>query len=461
VSDPLIEALREALGVDGVRTGEDIPIRNRADFSGGTPTLPAALVLPRSIEEVSRALKLCNDHRRPVVPQGGMTGLAAGAHPAGDEIAISLERMAGVEEIDTASGTLTALAGTPLQLIQDAAEEAGFLLGIDLGARGTCTIGGNVATNAGGNQVMRYGMTRRNVLGLEVVLPDGRVLRSLNKMMKNNTGFDWPQLMIGSEGTLGIITRVVLALHPRPAAIEAALVAVTDTAMAISLLRDIERRLPGGLLVFEAMWREFYEIATGTMGRVAPLPSGSDLYLMIEAPAAGGGLTEALAEAHDLGLMTDAVIARSEADRKSFWALRESVYEHDRHFPSAVGFDISIPLDRMGDAVALLRERFATVMPGQAWVVFGHLADSNIHVNMMPEPSVHDARKRIEAIVYGVVSELSGSVSAEHGIGRLKAPYLGLSRTREEIEVMEGIKRLFDPNGILSPGRVFAHSAGC
>ena len=456
MNDPLIHALRAALGPDALRLGDDIPMRNRADHSGVPPTLPAALVLPRSTDEVSAALRLCNDHRRPVVPQGGMTGLAAGAHPGPGEIALSLERMSGIEEIDTASGTLTALAGTPLQVVQEAAEAAGRFVGIDLGARGSCTIGGNVATNAGGNQVLRYGMTRRNVLGLEAVLPDGRVLRALNKMMKNNTGLDWPQLMIGSEGTLGVITRVVLALHPRPEAIEAALVAVADADAAIALLREVERRLPGGLLVFEAMWREFYGIATGTMGRAAPLPPGGDLYLMIEAPGTGDGLTDALAAAHDAGLITDAVVARSEADRKAFWALRESVYEYDRHFPPTVGFDISIPLDRMGAAVAALRDRFAATLPGQPWVVFGHLADSNIHVNMMPDPALPDARRRIEAVVYGVVGDLSGSVSAEHGIGRLKAPYLGLSRTPEEIDLMRGIRRLFDPNGILSPGRVLA-----
>jgi FAD/FMN-containing dehydrogenase len=260
--------------------------------------------------------------------------------------------------------------------------------------------------------------------------------------------------MIGSEGTLGIVTRVVLALHPRPAAIDAALVAVADAAAAIALLRDVERRLPGGLLVFEALWREFYTIATGTMGRTAPLPPGQDLYLMIEAPATSGGLTDALAAAHEAGLVADAVIARSEADRKSFWALRESVYEHNRHFPPTIGFDISIPLDRMPEAVDALRRRFAAVLPGQPWVVFGHLADSNIHVNMMPDPALPDIRKRIEAEVYGVVGDLRGSVSAEHGIGRLKAPYLGLSRTSEELGLMSAIKRTFDPNGILSPGRV-------
>ena len=176
-----------------------------------------ALILPRTAEEVSIALVLASEHGQPIVPQGGMTGLVAGATPGERELAISLERMTGVEEIDTVSGTITALAGTPLQVVQEAAEEAGFMLGIDLGARGSCTIGGIVATNAGGNQVLRYGMTRANVRGLEAVLADGRKVSSMNKMMKNNTGYDWTQLLIGSEGTLGIVTRATLALHPRPA----------------------------------------------------------------------------------------------------------------------------------------------------------------------------------------------------------------------------------------------------
>ena len=199
-----------------MRIGPDIPARNHADASGLAPTPPRALILPQTTEDVSTALRICHAHRQSLVTQGGLTGLAGGAHPQAGEIALSLERMSGIEEIDPASATLTALAGTPLAVIQQAADEAGFLCGIDLGARGTCTIGGNIATNAGGNQVLRYGMARRNTLGLEVVLADGTVVRSLNKMLKNNAGYDWTQLFIGSEGTLGVVTRAVIGLHPKP-----------------------------------------------------------------------------------------------------------------------------------------------------------------------------------------------------------------------------------------------------
>jgi len=452
----LIQQLQEALGTDSIRTGAEIPIRNWSDASGTEPVCPLALILPRTTRHVSMALALANAHGRAVVPQGGMTGLAGGATPGTGELALSLERMTGVEEIDPVSGTITALAGTPLQVVQEAAEAAGFLLGIDLGARGTCTIGGNVATNAGGNQVLRYGMTRANLRGLEAVLADGRIVRSMNKMMKNNTGYDWTQLFVGSEGTLGIVTRVTLALHPRPPVIASALVKVADTQAALALLRDLGRRLPGGLLVFEAMWDEFYGIATGKMGLAAPLAADKSLFVLIEAAEAGDtALQEALGACLEAGAILDAVIAQSEAERRRFWALRESVYEHARHFPPTVGFDISIPLDRMAAAVQALRARIAEAFPGAAWVVFGHLADSNLHVNVMAEPAGPATRKAAEAVVYGVVSDFGGSVSAEHGIGRMKAPYLHLSRSAPELDLMGEIKGLLDPKGILSPGRIF------
>ena len=232
-----IQDLLAILGPDVVKTGADIPQRNFADQVGLPPQSPAALVLPRSTEQVSKALEICHAHKQAVVTQGGLTGLAGGAHPGEGEVALSLERMVGIEEVDTASNTLTALAGTPLIMIQQAAEDAGLMCGIDLGARGSCSIGGNIATNAGGNQVLRYGMARKNVLGLEVVLADGRIVRSLNKMMKNNAGYDWTQMFIGSEGTLGVVTRVVLMLHARPRNIQTAVLAVDGADEAIQVLR--------------------------------------------------------------------------------------------------------------------------------------------------------------------------------------------------------------------------------
>jgi FAD/FMN-containing dehydrogenase len=452
--DACIAELIATLSADLVKTGADIPVRNSFDQTKMEPILPAALILPRTTEHVAKALKICNAHKRAVVTQGGMTGLAAGAHPREGEIALSLERMVGIEEVDTAAGTITALAGTTLQTIQEAAEQAGFFCAIDLGARGSCTIGGNVSTNAGGNQVLRFGMTRKNILGLEVVLADGEIVRSLNKMMKNNAGYDWTQYFIGAEGTLGVITRVVVMLQPKPSDIQTAVVAVTNTEAAIRLLRRAQASLPGGLLVFEAMWSEFYQIATGIMGVNAPVSPDHELAILMEAPGTREDFEAFLATAYEEGLLLDAAIAQSRGERDRMWALRESVYEHYKYLPKQVGFDISIPISRMEEAVQALRVELPDVMPGTIFVIFGHLADSNIHVNVMPPEMPAGMKARIEHIVYQITARLGGSVSAEHGIGQTKRPYLALSRTEAELALMRRIKTALDPNGVLNPGRV-------
>ncbi len=452
-----VEELRATLGPDLVKVGDDIPQRNWHDQVGLTPTRPLALVLPRSTDDVSKALAICHRYRQPVVTQGGLTGLAGGAHPGEGEVALSLERMVGVEEVDAASSTLTALAGTPLYLVQQAAEEAGLMCGIDLGARGSCSIGGNISTNAGGNQVLRYGMARKNVLGLEVVLADGRVVRSLNKMMKNNAGYDWTQMFIGSEGTLGVVTRVVLGLHARPQGVQTAVLAVDGIEDGLKVLRAAERKLPGGLLVFEAMWSEFYGIAVTTIGVPAPIPQGHDLYLLVEAPTGAAGpevFEQFLADLYEEGLVKDAVIAKSKAERDKLWMLRESVYEYGKVLPKQIGFDVSIPLNRMNDAVQSLRREMPKVVEGIIWVVFGHVADSNLHINAMPPVYSPDMKLSVEKVVYDLTASLGGSVSAEHGIGRAKKPYLGLTRTAPELALMATIKNALDPAGILNPGRV-------
>jgi len=458
-SHTLIEELDGSLGPGLVRSGADIPQRNWQDAAGIDPHPPAILVMPRSTEQVARCLEICNRHGAAVVVQGGMTGLAGGAHPQGREVAISLERMSGIEEIDTISGTLTALAGTPLAEVQAAAAEAGFFCGIDLGARGSCTIGGNVSTNAGGNQVLRYGMARRNVLGLEVVLADGRVLTSLNKMLKNNAGYDWTQLFIGSEGTLGIVTRVVLGLHPKPRGVQSALCAFASFEDAITVLRRLDDALPGRLIVFEAMWREYMDVTCGPGGMARPFTDEPELVVLLEAAmgdAEGGAdlFEETLGGFLEEGLLVDALIARSENDRARFWSYREAVYEFRRILPKGSHFDISIPLSRLAEAVAMLRTRTAALGPDAAFIVFGHVADSNIHVSVR-DPAYDAAMgARFEEMVYGIVAELGGSISAEHGIGVLKRPHLGKSRSAPEIEVMRQIKQTLDPGNILNPGRV-------
>lgn len=272
IPDDALAALTEAVGSGGLRSGEAIPSRNRKDASEAPEGLPVLLVMPRTTGEVAAVLATCSRFALPAVVQGGMTGLAGGATPAAGEIALSLERLNGVEEIDPVNRTMTVLAGTPLAVVQEKAAEAGFLYGVDLGARGSCTIGGNVATNAGGVQVLRYGMTRRNVLGLEVVTADGRIVSHLKKVVKNNAGYDWTQLFIGSEGTLGVVTRVLLALQPAISGIQTALCAAQGVDKALAALNRLEARLGGSLLAFEAMWPEYMKAAIEQGRLPTPLP---------------------------------------------------------------------------------------------------------------------------------------------------------------------------------------------
>jgi FAD/FMN-containing dehydrogenase len=462
VTDPLIAQLKEALGRAAVLTGDDIPERNRADATRLAPSLPAALVLPRSTADVSTTLGLCHAASRPVVTQGGMTGLCGGAHPSEGEIAVSLERLCGVEEVDPVAGTLTTLAGTPLQTVQAAAEEAGFMCGIDLGARGSCTIGGNVATNAGGNQVLRYGMTRRNVLGLEVVQADGTVVSSLNKMLKNNAGYDWTQLFIGSEGTLGVVTKVVLGLHPRPGHTETALLALPDTSAAIAALKRLEAEFGAGLLVFEGMWREFMDAAVERIGLSRPFAEAHDLLVLTELAPGGASarerVEEVLAVLHGEGVVADALLAQSGADAARLWAYRESVYDYPRFQSAFAGFDIAIPRGAIDEAVEDLRRTAALRWPEFLQVIFGHIADSNLHLVVGPADlsvAMGECNKaRVEEGVYEATRRHGGSVSAEHGIGRTKRRWLGHSRTDEELALMRTLKAALDPKNILNPGRV-------
>ena len=439
-----------------IRFGDDVPPRHHQDALRLQPTLPDALLLPRTTQDVADIMRLCHQHGTRVVVQGGLTGLAGGAHPKPGEVALSLERMRGVEEVDADCATLTALAGTPLQEAQEAAEAAGFMLPIDLGSRGSCSVGGVVATNAGGNHVVRYGMTRRHVLGLEAVLPDGTILRRLNKMTKNNAGLDWTQLLIGAEGTLGIITSVVFALQPSPGAVRTALVSVRDFPAVLALLRRGASTLPGGWLTFEAMWREFVDVAVDIVGVSPPMQRGADLWLLLEATGDDAALETLLEAAMADGLVLDAVLAASEAQRKQIWALRESPYAYHHHIPRMLGFDVSVPRSQMHQAAEAVRAAMRETLPDERIALFGHVGDSNLHVlATLPERDQAAAKARIEALVYGVVASLGGSISAEHGIGTAKRGWLHLSRTPEELALLRQLKQVVDPTGLLNMERVF------
>jgi FAD/FMN-containing dehydrogenase len=453
----IVDNLIAALGVDIATPGDAVDKRYWCDWSAIDPARPLALIRPRTTEEVSTALRLCHAAGQTVVPQGGLTGLAGGATPRSGDIVLSLERLAGIEEIDVAAATMTVRAGTVLETAQRAADEAGFLLALDLGARGTCQIGGNLSTNAGGNRVIRYGMAREQVLGLEVVLADGQVVTSLNKMLKNNAGYDIKQVFIGAEGTLGIITRATLRLHPKPRSRATAFCALADYAAVVALLRRAQREL-GGISAFEVMWHDFYDfVANHPTTKQKPLPARYPFYVLIEQsgsdPAADPARFETLlAAAMADGAILDAVIAQSEQAARDFWLIREG-HAIDT-MPLVINFDVSLPIGDIDAFAIRCRASLQAKWPSSHNLFYGHIGDSNLHISVMISGEGPAVMHAVDAVVYEAVREMAGSVSAEHGVGTLKRAYLGYSRSAPELAVMGQLKQALDPKGILNPGKL-------
>ena len=458
-----LAALTDTLGADAVRTGSAIPTERHTDWSGTAPLAPLAWLRPASTAQVSAALRICHAHRVPVVPQGGLTGLAGGAVPTPGVVVLSLDRMNAIESLDPVAHVITVQAGATLQAVQEAAQAAGYLFGVDLGARGSCQIGGNLATNAGGNGVVQFGMMREQTLGLEVVLADGTVLDMLRPMVKNNTGYDLKHWFIGSEGTLGVITRAQLRLQPAQPARATALAAVPDVASALALLGQLQARCPGGVAAFELMWDDFVQHALAWTGQPRPFDQDHPLLVLTDLSGAdesalAQALEAVLDSAMEDGLVLDAVLAQSQTQAAGLWRLREITAE----FPSRlapINFDISLPQAAIGDfadrCVAALSSRF----PGHRSLRFGHLGDGNLHLSTdarsLGDLSFAEAEHAVEAIVYGLVAEAGGSVSAEHGIGLHKKPYLAASRSPTELATMRAIKHALDPLNQLNPGKVF------
>lgn len=419
-----------------------------------------ALTYPRNTGQVSAILRYCNQQRIAVQPQGGMTGLSGGGVPTGPCVVVSLERMRAIKEIDTAAGTITVEAGVVMQAVQQAAEDADLFFPLDLGGRGSCQIGGNLSTNAGGNRVLRFGMARDLVLGVEAVLADGTVIDALRKVIKNNSGYDVRQLFIGTEGTLGIITAVVLRLFPKPRSVCTGICAVADYAAVLALLSRARTGFASQLTAFEVMWPEFYEIGTVGLKVKPPLDPGYGLYVLIETMGTDSEVDLAryesvIGEALEAGIVADAIIAKSQRESNELWTVRDSPGEWQKagHWPQ-LSFDVSVPTGEIGDLVDTIRATLKRRWPALSGLYFGHIADGNLHVSVrMTGHSV--PALEIEEAIYELVSQRRGSISAEHGIGSLKKEFLHLSRSPAEIALMRSIKRAMDPNGILNPGKIF------
>ena len=456
----VIGDLRAAFDATTVLTGVDIDARYHTDIAGIAVAPPIAVVRPRNTDEVSRFLRICHQARVAVTTQGGMTGLVRATMPMPGEIVLSTERMNAIEEVDTGGGVVITQTGVPLQRLQERVAQVGFMFPLDLGARGSCTIGGNISTNAGGNRVIRYGMTRDLVLGLEAVLADGTILKGVRKYIKNNMGIDLKQLFVGTEGTLGVVTRAALRIFPAPAEQQVALCALASFDKVRALLDLSRKRLGGDLTAFEAMWNSYYRLTTELVkGVAAPLPTNHPFYVLMESSGSDGERTRAdleklLEEALGEDIILDATIASSGAAAAAIWRIRDSSVELSRAIAPSAGFDISLAIDRM-EAFADAIERGVKTIDKDAYaIVFGHAGDGNLHVNAKYSP-LADKHEEMTKLVYGITGDFGGSISAEHGIGILKRPYLRLSRTAEEIETMRTLKRALDPHHILNPGRIF------
>jgi FAD/FMN-containing dehydrogenase len=388
-----------------------------------------------------------------------MTGLVDGARPARDEVILSLERLNQIETINPMERVAVVQAGVTLQAAQEAAQDRSLLLAADWGARGSATIGGAIATNGGGLNVIRYGMMRDQVLGLEVVLSDGTVLPMMNRLVKNNTGYDLKQLFIGSEGTLGVITRAVLRLRAATRTENTALIATNGMTEAVQLFSMMDEQLGGNLTAFEALWPSFYELMVSQSGGQPPLPIGSSLYVLIESRGThpdhdASQFESALAHAAEKGLVTDAVICASQSQRNALWAIREDIPQLAAALKPMIVFDVSLPITSMETYLDRLWPRVGAKFPNSRGVVFGHVGDCNLHLCWHVGSDDEATRVALSTLVYEELGPLGGSISAEHGIGREKRAYLGLSRTAEEIDWMYHVKELFDPLCILNADRV-------
>ncbi|MFV0477743.1 MAG: FAD-binding oxidoreductase [Parahaliea sp.] len=455
----IVASLRALIGESSVLDAQALAERPAGVWRSDT-LQGAALARPASTQEVSAVLKWCHDNDVSVVTQGGLTGLVHGADTQAGQVIVSLERMNKIESINPQQRTATVQAGVVLQNLQEAVEANELIFPLDLGARGSATIGGNAATNAGGNRVIRYGMMRNLVLGLEVVLANGQIISSMNCLIKNNAGYDLKQLFIGTEGTLGVITRLVLRLQEAPITRNMAMVGLSGFDNVAALLKHMDKQLNGILSAFEVMWQDYYKLITTepAQGR-PPVSQEYPFYVLLEAQGANPELdsqlfSSALESAFEAGLIVDAAISQSEADCERFWALRDDVGQVMQvGYP--IIFDISLPITEMAAYTDTLGPALRETIGEHRLFIFGHLGDGNLHVTVTVPPAEGERhRNAVERIVYEPLAAFRGSVSAEHGIGLEKKPWLHISRSPEELELMRTLKLALDPKAILNPGKI-------
>ncbi|WP_371737485.1 FAD-binding oxidoreductase [Magnetospirillum sp. UT-4] len=462
---PLVDRLAAIVGAAHVLTEAADLAPYLAEERGLYHGSALAVARPGSTAEVAAVVAACAEAGAAVVPQGGNTGLCGGGVPEAGAVVVSTERLNRIRAIDPVDFTITVEAGCVLAAIQDAAEAAGCLFPLSLGAEGSCRIGGNLSTNAGGVAVLRYGNARELVLGLEVVLPDGRVWNGLKALRKNNTGYDLKHLFVGAEGTLGIITAAVLKLFPRPCEVETALVALPDPASALGLLAAARRASGDAVTACELVPRIGLDLGLAHVaGLRDPFERPHPWYLLLELSSSRpGGLRTALesvlAEALESGAASDAVLAESGEQRKALWKIRESVPEAQKREGGSIKHDVSVATSRVPEFIARATAAVEAALPGVRVVAFGHLGDGNVHFNLTQPAGADKAGflaewERMNRIVHDIVAAMDGSVSAEHGIGRLKVAEMARYKQDVELDLMRRIKAALDPDGRMNPGKV-------
>jgi D-lactate dehydrogenase (cytochrome) len=464
ISPDIIARLTQIVGANNAITDpaeqEGYLVEERGLYHGHTP-----LVLrPGSVAEVAAILRLANETKTPIVPQGGNTGLVGGQVPHGGEVLLSLRRLNRIREVDATSNAMTCEAGVVLAKAQAAAADVDRLFPLSLGAEGSCTIGGNLSTNAGGTSALAYGVARDLVLGLEVVLADGQIWHGLNKLKKDNTGYDLKHLFMGAEGTLGVITAAVLKLFPRPRAVETAFIGLPSPRAAIALLNLVQERTGGAATSFELIKSLGLELALRHgRGVRDPLPSKHPWYVLLQLSSQSAGLRavmeDVLAAAAERGLIEDATIAESLDQAKAFWHIREILPEVQKPEGGSVKHDVSVPIALVPQFLEQADAAIEKLIPGVRPVPFGHVGDGNIHYNVS-QPVGADKEAflarwyEVNAVVDDVVAKLGGSISAEHGIGVMKRDLLPGVKDPVALNLMRTFKRTLDPNNILNPGKV-------
>jgi FAD/FMN-containing dehydrogenase len=464
----VIAHLKTAVGISGyLEDPADVAAYCQSWRDGWVGKVPLVL-RPQTTEQVAEIVRVCAAANVPITPQGGNTGLTGAGQPHADmsEVIVSTSRLNRIRGIDPLNYTITVEAGAVLKQVQIAASEADRLFPLSLGAEGSCQIGGNISTNAGGIQVLRYGNIRALVLGLEVVLPDGRVWNGLRGLRKDNTGYDLKHMFIGAEGTLGIITAAVLRLFPKPSAIETAFVGVDSPDASVALLGHMLARMGDTISAFELIGRRIIDfLLAGVPGHQDPLQEVHPWYVLLNVASQGAPgslhapLSEALAEASETGLVRDGLIAASGAQAGKLWRLRENLVEAQVAAGGTIAHDVSVPVSRIAEFIRRADAALTRAYPGIRPCAFGHVGDGNIHYNPVGPPHWEAARYRqeranVNRIVHDIVTDLGGSISAEHGIGRSRLAELEHYKTSTELDVMRALKRALDPQGIMNPGKV-------